>query len=103
MEYRIETINRGIGASNCYICSIGNRAFLIDPGCDIKYISDHVQKNKLDVVYILLTHGHFDHIYSLDEVRALFPEAITFAQEQESDSVTDSMMNGSFLRNKKNI
>jgi len=34
---------------------------VIDPGADSGAVIEHVQKQKLDTRYVLLTHGHFDH------------------------------------------
>lgn len=50
---------------NCYIVHNKNRqAIVIDPGSDFDKIKDFINKNKLDVQAVLLTHGHFDHTYS---------------------------------------
>lgn len=52
---------------NCYLIINGNDAVLIDPGEDtFKIISACEGYN---VKYILLTHCHFDHIYSLEELK----------------------------------
>ena len=52
---------------NCYLLINGKDAVLIDPGEDtFKIISECEGYN---VKYILLTHCHFDHIYSLEELK----------------------------------
>lgn len=49
---------------NCYILWDDKTrcAFVIDPGGDPKDILDAVKKERLDVKYIINTHGHFDHV-----------------------------------------
>lgn len=52
---------------NCYLLINGKDAVLIDPGEDtLKILSACEGYN---VKYILLTHCHFDHIYSLSELK----------------------------------
>ena len=50
--------------TNCYIVWDENtkNAAVIDPGDDGAYLSDCLRKNGLTLQFILLTHGHFDHI-----------------------------------------
>ena len=47
---------------NCYLIKNGNRGILIDPGMDTSKILKETED--IDINYILLTHCHFDHIYS---------------------------------------
>lgn len=48
---------------NCYILKIGNNVVLIDPGDEPEKIEKEVEG--LQVIGILLTHNHFDHIGAL--------------------------------------
>jgi hydroxyacylglutathione hydrolase len=43
-------------------CSETSEAALIDPGGETVRILDFAKKNKLDIRYIINTHGHADHI-----------------------------------------
>lgn len=45
---------------NCYIINKNNKYFIIDPGSDINNIIANVPSYNPE--FILLTHGHFDHI-----------------------------------------
>ena len=69
MEYRIITLCVGELGTNCYLLVKGNRAALIDPAADSGTILHTLQENGLTLDAILLTHGHFDHIGAVEELR----------------------------------
>ena len=51
--------------TNCYLVQseTSSDAFLVDPGMACDELDDAVKEIGLDNIrYILLTHGHFDHI-----------------------------------------
>lgn len=61
---RIETIVVGPLQVNCYlvICEETNRAAVIDPGADGQKVVIAIEELGCQVVAIINTHGHFDHI-----------------------------------------
>lgn len=67
----LERIPAGIYAANCYLigCEETNKAVVIDPGGDADSILKKINKNVLDVEYIILTHGHGDHIGAVGEIK----------------------------------
>lgn len=67
---KIDTLVVGPVMTNCYIVSGGGEAVVIDPGWDGGRIISHIDKLGVTVKYIFLTHGHFDHILAVEEVRA---------------------------------
>jgi len=70
----IHTISMGPVEANCYIVSSNedNIGFVIDPGSvDISKIKTIIEDEQLQIKAILLTHGHFDHILGVDELRKL--------------------------------
>ncbi|MGL4738495.1 MAG: MBL fold metallo-hydrolase [Cellulosilyticaceae bacterium] len=68
---RIDTLTVGMLQEHTYIVSdeVTKAAVIIDPGADAGRIIDFVKNNELDVKKILLTHGHFDHIGAVPELR----------------------------------
>ena len=66
---RIRNLYRGGWLSNCYLVSEGSDAVIIDPSSPAEEITDILARAELTLRGILLTHGHFDHILSLDTMR----------------------------------
>ena len=67
----LEILTVGALETNCYILGDEKtkQAVVIDPGGDFEIIEDHLKKLKLKVQYIILTHGHVDHIGALGELK----------------------------------
>lgn len=58
--------------TNCYLVWDDERnGLLVDPGGDAKAVRKFIEDNGVKLAYILLTHGHADHIAGLDDVRGL--------------------------------
>jgi glyoxylase-like metal-dependent hydrolase (beta-lactamase superfamily II) len=57
--------------TNCYILGDEKtkQGVVIDPGGDFEIIEDHLKKLKLKIKYIILTHGHVDHIGALAQLK----------------------------------
>lgn len=63
MEYKITKLVVGQLQENCFILFDENKdAFVVDPGGSSENIIEAIEKNSLNIKYILLTHGHFDHV-----------------------------------------
>ena len=70
----IKYIKTGYLEENCYILSMGNDSLVIDPGDEAdKIISEIGHKN---VLGILITHYHFDHIGALEELEKKYNSVI---------------------------
>ena len=63
----IKKIVVGYLRCNCYIIEIDNKVLVIDPGDDYFKIKDSIKKDK-EVVGILITHNHFDHIGCVSDI-----------------------------------
>lgn len=61
----IKTIKVGCLNTNCYILEKDNKCLVIDPGDEIDKILANI---KYEVVGILLTHRHFDHVGALSDL-----------------------------------
>lgn len=61
---KIDKVVVGTLETNCYVISINNKCLVIDPGSEYKKIKE-VIGNK-NVVGIIITHHHFDHIGALE-------------------------------------
>lgn len=59
--------------ANCYIlgCNETGEGLVIDPGDEVLRISEEISRNGLKILYILITHGHFDHTGGADELRRI--------------------------------
>lgn len=67
----IKTLNVGWNGTNCYIIyDIGSgEASVIDPGGEAGRIIAFINEKKLKVKNIFLTHGHFDHILGVQQLK----------------------------------
>ncbi|RIY31452.1 hypothetical protein CJP74_07355 [Psittacicella melopsittaci] len=72
---------------NCriFVNPESKEAFVVDPGAEPELIYTFVQQHELKVTAIVITHGHFDHIGGITELRAKLgdvPVYGPFAQDQ---------------------
>ena len=60
----IKHIRVGQFDTNCYILcdTITGKAVIIDPGCDAQRVAAALADTRCAAEYILLTHGHWDHM-----------------------------------------
>ncbi|MBI4187041.1 MAG: MBL fold metallo-hydrolase [Chloroflexi bacterium] len=67
----VKRLEVGPLGTNCYIVAseAGGEGMIVDPGDEAERIVKAVRGLKVDIKYIVLTHGHWDHIGSLGEVR----------------------------------
>lgn len=73
---KINNLAVGPLQTNCYILSSDKkRAVLIDPGDEVDKLIEFIELHNLNLEYILLTHGHFDHVLALKELENKYPEA----------------------------
>lgn len=66
---KIQNLYPGSWGSNCYLLECGSHAAIVDPSADANTIVNLLSQKGLTLDYILLTHGHFDHIVSIDTLR----------------------------------
>lgn len=78
--------------SNCYILVSDNSAAVIDPSVSAKKIADFVSQKGATIEKIILTHGHFDHVDALDELRDL-TKAPALIHKNDGEMLEDGMKN----------
>ena len=61
----------GLFSTNCYIYADEKtkEGIVIDPGGEPDKIIKEIEKNNLNIKYIIITHAHIDHIKALDEIK----------------------------------
>jgi glyoxylase-like metal-dependent hydrolase (beta-lactamase superfamily II) len=79
--------------TNCYILSVNDKAIVVDPGGSFDRIYKYLKDKKLDVEYIINTHGHYDHIMENDRLREKFPKLKVIIFKDEEQYLTDANLN----------
>ncbi len=87
----------GLLGANCYIlyCDESHKAAVIDPGGEGHRIIDEIEARGLRAQYILLTHGHFDHIGAVKFLRENLTASVVIHQD-DADCLMDIHKNLSF-------
>ncbi len=87
--------------TNCYIiyCETTLRCAIIDPGAECEKIAKKIEGLKLVPVYILLTHGHYDHIGGVNCLLEKYKEndIKLAAHEAEVEMLKNPMVNYSII------
>ena len=80
--------------TNCYFVyrEGSNRVIFIDPADDGQYIYNTLKSKGFEVEAILLTHGHFDHIWGCSKLRQL-TGAKVYALDKEEELLQSSALN----------
>ena len=87
--------------TNCYIVNKGEDAIMVDPGgtkengltIAIAYIKNH----GLNLLSIILTHMHFDHIYGVAEMLQLYPSISAYANKADLEILNSPLAGASMF------
>ena len=79
----VKVLQVGPIGTNCYILEDekARAAAIIDPGDEAGRILQVIEDDGVDVKYILLTHGHFDHIGGVAAVKAATGAKVVISAE----------------------
>jgi glyoxylase-like metal-dependent hydrolase (beta-lactamase superfamily II) len=91
MEYI--RLSRGLFDSNCYILIDNNECAIIDAGVEAQQIMEVLQDKGLTARYIILTHGHLDHIHHVDAIQKATGAEICL-HEEELELYANNAYNG---------
>jgi glyoxylase-like metal-dependent hydrolase (beta-lactamase superfamily II) len=79
--------------TNCYVVYTDARdAILVDPGGPMDDARAFIAENGLDLKWVLITHGHADHISGTSEIRSLASEGVAI-HEKDAPYLGDSRKN----------
>lgn len=100
MKLKIAAFALGYLPTNTYlgVNEETKHAFLVDPAVyDDSVLNALNEMGGTELTYILLTHGHFDHILGVSEFKAKHPEATVVISEADKPFLTDRTLSHSAM------
>jgi hydroxyacylglutathione hydrolase len=97
---KVDRLVLGEFETNCYILRSSEQAadcLIIDTGLEVRPLMEFLDRHKLKPAALILTHGHIDHITGVDELRNRFPSIAVYIHRNDSELLTDSVGNLSFM------
>jgi Zn-dependent hydrolases, including glyoxylases len=84
---------------NCYVAADEDtkKAFVVDPGGHNIDMVNYIKNNHLELEYIILTHGHGDHIGGVEKLTEEFPGVKLIAGIHEKELLADPQYNMSAM------
>jgi glyoxylase-like metal-dependent hydrolase (beta-lactamase superfamily II) len=91
----IKTIQVGFIGTNCYLVweKSSGEAFIIDPADYNAEIANTIKNEELRLKYIVLTHGHGDHIGGVPALMREYPDVKLAAGRNETALLADAKLN----------
>ena len=78
---------------NTYLVTKDDYAILIDPANNVKHLNKYLEGKSL--VAVLLTHGHYDHFKTLEEILKIY-DVPCYLQKRAKDKIFD--LNASYAK-----
>lgn len=91
--------------TNCYIVhNIDTKeCIIVDPGDEAEKICRYLTRKELKLQAIFLTHGHFDHIGAVSELKDKYSVPVYAAAEEKDVLQTDSLNMSSLIDRKMSL
>ncbi len=88
-----QKITPGMGV-NCYLlgCEKTKQAIVVDPGAGSTMLFNWIKENGFNVTHIVLTHGHYDHIGAVEDLRKELNAKVAIHQD-DAEMLTDPAKN----------
>lgn len=80
-------------STNCYILRCGGECWVVDPGIWPGPLVERLGVLSASPARVLITHGHFDHIAGIDELKAAFPEVRVCCPAADAAMLTSGELN----------
>ena len=81
---KVSMMQVGPIGTNCYILEDSKKAAVIDPGDEADRILAQLNQLDVQVEYILLTHGHYDHTTGVPELHKALPGAKIYIHQADA-------------------
>ena len=84
---QVKVLQVGPIGTNCYLLEDekAHVAAVIDPGDEAGRILQVIEDDGVDVKYILLTHGHYDHTTAVPELHQALPQAEIYIHKADAN------------------
>ncbi len=92
----IEKLVLGSLEVNCYLLTHNGEAIVIDPGAEAEKIINAIEEKCCTLTKILLTHGHFDHIGAVADLKEK-TGAKAYIHSGDREMLSDNTKNLSFM------
>jgi len=93
---KIDYLILGGYQTNCYVLRKDDSAkdcLIIDPGLEAEELIEFLDKEKLNPVAVILTHGHIDHIAGVTGLRSRFPKIKVYIHNHDAEMLTNQNIN----------
>ena len=98
----MKCFDKGIFDSNCYVVWDETEGVIIDAGVPEDKIVAFINENNIKIKYIILTHGHIDHICFTDILKEKTGAKVLIHTE-DNKMLAKSQLNGSMLLGQSTI
>ena len=90
---KVKLLRVGPIGTNCYILEDDqtNLAAVIDPGDEPELIQEALEKEGVEVRYLLLTHGHYDHTTAVPALHRVYPPADIYIHQADANGAGSTL------------